>query len=95
MSQKKGFNRRQFLRNSAIGLVGTGVLSQGKWLSAQEADEREEKVTPKIRAYRTLGRTGFKASDISTGGPMEPAILNALLDSGVNYIDTAEGYGNG
>jgi len=92
MSQRKGLNRRQFLRNSALGFIGTGVLTQGKWL---KAEEREKTESPKIKEYRTLGRTGFKVSDISSGGPMEPAILSALLDAGVNYIDTAESYGNG
>lgn len=92
MSQRIGLNRRQFLRNSALGLVGTGLLTQGGWLKAEEQDNPE---SPKIQEYRTLGRTGFKVSDISSGGPMEAAILSALLDAGVNYIDTAESYGNG
>ncbi|MBN1224983.1 MAG: aldo/keto reductase [Candidatus Aminicenantes bacterium] len=92
MSSKKGLNRRQFIRNSALGVVGTGVFSQGKWLKART---QETKDTPKIKEYRTLGRTGFQVSDISSGGPMDPAILSALLDAGVNYIDTAESYGNG
>ncbi len=92
MSQKNALNRRQFLRSSALGLVGTGGLAQGIRLRAEEQKKPE---SPKIKAYRTLGRTGFKVSDISSGGPMEPAILSALLDAGVNYIDTAEGYGNG
>lgn len=92
MSQKNGFNRRQFLKNSALGLVGTGVFAQGIRLGAEEQEKTE---SPKIKEYRTLGRTGFKVSDISSGGPMEPAILSALLDAGVNYIDTAENYGNG
>lgn len=52
---------------------------------------------------RRLGRTdmdvswlGFGAARIATdtGSPAEAeALLNALLDSGVNYIDTAECYG--
>jgi len=92
MSQKKGLNRRQFIRNSALGVIGTGFLSQGKWLSAGVNAEED---APKIKEYRTLGRTGFQVSDISSGGPMEPGILSALLDAGVNYIDTAESYGNG
>ena len=48
-----------------------------------------------LKEYRTLGRTGFKASDISTGGPGDEALLSALLDAGVNYIDNAESYWNG
>ena len=92
MSQKRGFDRRQFIRNSALGALGAGVATQGKLLATTT---NENKDTPKIKEYRTLGRTGFKASDISSGGPFDPAVLNALLDAGVNYIDTAESYGNG
>jgi predicted aldo/keto reductase-like oxidoreductase len=92
MKKDKGLNRRQFLKNSTIGIAGAGMLAQGNWLGAAQEEKKE---TPKIKEYRTLGRTGFKVSDISSGGPMEPAILSALLDANVNYIDTAESYGSG
>jgi aryl-alcohol dehydrogenase-like predicted oxidoreductase len=82
--------RRKFLRNSTFGLAG--VLGGKSLLKA--GDVREEDA-PKIKNYRTLGRTGFKVSDISTGAAFEESLLSALLDSGVNYIDTAESYGNG
>ncbi len=57
--------------------------------------------------YKTLGRTGFDVSTISFGawaigggwGPQGDsdsiAALNRSLDLGVNFIDTAAGYGNG
>jgi aryl-alcohol dehydrogenase-like predicted oxidoreductase len=57
--------------------------------------------------YRKLGRTGFEVSEIGFGawaigggwGPQdEKDSLDALhkaLDLGVNFIDTAAGYGNG
>ncbi|UCC38770.1 MAG: aldo/keto reductase [Candidatus Aminicenantes bacterium] len=83
-------NRRKFLKNSTLGMVGTGVLG-GK--SLLKAEEKKKDDAPKIKEHRTLGRTGFKVSDISTGGPMDESVLNALLDAGVNYIDTAESYG--
>ncbi len=52
---------------------------------------------PKIKEYRTLGRTGFKASDVSFGGANlnDTPLLEAALDMGINYIDTAEHYGRG
>jgi predicted aldo/keto reductase-like oxidoreductase len=94
MSQTNEMKRRHFLRNSALGIVGAGIIGSG-----QTAYPQETKTPPsegaKIKAFRTLGRTGFKVSDISTGGPMNEGILNALLDAGVNYIDTAENYGRG
>ncbi len=57
--------------------------------------------------YRTLGRTGWKISDVSFGawaiggswGDVDDAesmaALHQAVDSGVNFIDTADVYGNG
>ncbi len=57
--------------------------------------------------YRPLGRTGWKVSEISLGawaiggswGPVSDeesrAALRAALDDGVNFIDTADVYGDG
>lgn len=57
--------------------------------------------------YRELGQTGFKASTISFGawaiggawGTVDDneslAALNAALDAGMNFIDTADVYGDG
>ena len=57
--------------------------------------------------YRTLGRTGWKVSEISFGawaiggawGQVSDedsmAALHQAIDSGVNFIDTADVYGNG
>ncbi|MFW6062046.1 MAG: aldo/keto reductase, partial [Planctomycetota bacterium] len=57
--------------------------------------------------YGALGRTGLRVSEIGFGawaiggswGPQSEedslAALNTALDNGVNFIDTAAGYGNG
>jgi len=57
--------------------------------------------------YRALGRTGWKVSEISFGGwaiggawgqvsdQDSMAALHQAVDSGVNFIDTADVYGNG
>lgn len=85
-------NRRSFLKNSSIGVMAAGMLSQTKWLNSEKTVKT---VPPKIKEYRTLGRTGFKVSDISAGFQFDLGLLNALLDAGINYIDTAEEYGRG
>lgn len=95
MKIRKGMDRRDFIRASAIGLVGAGTtLAAGPLEGGQAAPPAE---TPRIKAYRTLGRTGFKASDIGLGTAQAhtTAVLGAALDAGVNYFDTAEGYGRG
>lgn len=58
--------------------------------------------------YRTLGKTGFSVSEISLGtwqvggkwgDPFDPStaekILNEAVEAGVNFIDTADVYGDG
>jgi aryl-alcohol dehydrogenase-like predicted oxidoreductase len=54
--------------------------------------------------YRQLGRSGLQVSVISLGtnqfgSPVDAdgvqAIMDAGLDSGVNFVDTADGYGGG
>lgn len=59
--------------------------------------------------YRNLGKTGLKVSALSMGcwpiagdaiwGPQDKteaiAALHAALDAGINFYDSAEGYGNG
>jgi predicted aldo/keto reductase-like oxidoreductase len=91
MPRKNGVNRRQFISRSLTGAVAAG-LTAGHSLGATGGTDEE---IPRIRQYRVLGRTGFKASDIGTGGPTDPNILRAVLDAGVTYIDTAESYGRG
>jgi predicted aldo/keto reductase-like oxidoreductase len=93
-SNNGGMNRRRFLKNSAIGVgaVGIGIGTGGKVLG--ENPKAPPPSPLKIKEYRTLGRTGFKVSDISSGFVDNPAVLEQMLDAGVNYIDTAESYGN-
>jgi predicted aldo/keto reductase-like oxidoreductase len=92
MRTKNGMNRRRFLKTSAVSIAGAGLLYSSKQGFTQE-DGNAPAV--KIKEYRILGRTGFKASDIAVGKPYNAAVLRALLDAGVNYIDTGESYGRG
>ncbi len=95
MSDQKHMKRRQFLRNSTLGIAGASLAASSptNLLAGEEKKKATEGI--KIKQYRRLGRTGFMASDISSGGPQNVGVLNALLDAGVNYIDTAESYTNG
>ena len=89
-------NRRMFLSKASSGIagVGAGVLT-GSGIASPCDNSCTE--LPKIKEYRTLGRTGFKASDIGCGPAVmtNENLLSAVIDSGVNIIDTAEFYGNG
>lgn len=89
MTRKSRFGRRSFMKKSAAGVIGAGIAAGSGW--TQTAQE-EEKAPLKVKEYRTLGRTGFKVSDIGAGSIMDEGVLSAALDAGVNYIDTAEEY---
>ncbi len=85
--------RRGFLKHSVFGMAGLGLLSGPTGLKCNQVSA-DLKPEPKIREYRTLGRTGFRVSDIGGGFLKDAGLIKAMLTSGVNYIDTAESYGN-
>ena len=72
-------------------LAGLGLPGSSKLFSQTSGANAEG---PKIKEYRTLGRTQFRCSDIGFGssGVTDPAFIGAILDTGINYIDTAESY---
>ena len=85
------FSRREFFKVGSAALASS-ALAHSNVLAQEENEEKS-----KIKEYRLLGRTGFKASDISMGciGIKEPNVVRYAYDQGVNYFDTAESYGNG
>jgi uncharacterized protein len=87
-----GLSRRQFLRNGAVAGAAAAVpLRTGPPETSQVVQK------PKIKEYRTLGRTGMKVSDIGLGAAytQDAALIDYVLDCGVNYVDTGERYSNG
>ena len=92
-SQRQGLSRRRFLCAGSAALAGLG-FGTGR-LGPRGLDVRPgPEAEPKIRAFRPLGRTGFRVSDIAFGSSYlsDPSVLEAALDAGVNYIDCAEVY---
>jgi predicted aldo/keto reductase-like oxidoreductase len=96
MRKKINLNRRDFLRTSAFGMLGAGVTAKSGWPQTKEAGKQdkqtEDKPGIKIKDYRILGRTGFKVSDLAIGYIQDEGLIAAMLDAGVNFIDTAESY---
>ena len=85
-----GITRRDFL--AAGGAAALGVAAGPVWARMLEAE-----TTPRIKRYRTLGRTGFEVGDISMGcgNIAESDVVRYAYDHGINLFDTAESYGNG
>jgi aryl-alcohol dehydrogenase-like predicted oxidoreductase len=93
-SDEKTVSRRGFVGGALAALAGVSSAGTMKSFDSKPIKSNE---TSLIKEFRTLGRTGFKVSDISLGGVSltEPALVKACLDAGINYIDTAEGYMRG
>jgi len=87
-------SRRKFVKFGGAAIAGSTInfSSIGKVVPQQTETETE-----KIKTYRVLGRTGFKVSDIGMGTnrSIESNVIRYAYDKGVNYFDSAEGYGNG
>jgi predicted aldo/keto reductase-like oxidoreductase len=90
--KKPALNRRNFLKRSSAGMLGAGIIGN-RTLNPQTEDPEDE--PPMIRGYKTLGRTGFKVSDISLGVFFSDSIPRAALSTGINLIETGEMYGRG
>ena len=93
----KKSNRREFLKRSAtFGLaaaVAGAVALKPRRASAQITIPKE----PMPR--RPFGRSGIEVSTLSLGGMFDilnnRLMLAKALEWGINYWDTAEGYGGG
>ncbi len=95
---RKGFSRREFLGVSLGVLPALGAAAGASRPGpAGQTMPGASTEPPRIRTYRTLGRTGWKASDVSFGaGNLSNAnVLQMALDRGMNYIDTGEHYERG
>jgi predicted aldo/keto reductase-like oxidoreductase len=88
MNNKNHLDRRNFMKKSTLGVIGAGVAAK----SGMAAETAQEPEPLKIKEYRTLGRTGFKVSDLATGYIQDEGVFATMLDAGVNFIDTAESY---
>lgn len=99
--------RREFLRHSAVIVGGAAIrgvatervagLDQAAASALLPKDEWRNRQS-KMR-YRRLGRTGFMISQIVCGGdPISPTTnrqVERAIDMGLNYLQTAPGYGDG
>ena len=81
-------SRRKFLQAGLI-LPAAGLASTYSFDAFSK--------TPDSVSYRVLGKTGLKVSSVGSGVGIEPdpQVITRAIDLGVNYFDTARGYGNG
>ena len=90
-------NRRDFFKKTATIGLGAAVAGSSIWRPSQSSAQISIPKAPVPR--RPFGRSGTMVSTLSLGGMFD--ILNnrlalaKALDWGINYWDTAEGYGRG
>ena len=87
-------NRRDFLKKSILGVSGAALLSGS--LKASTFSSPFKSSTQEL-PVRTLGKTGLKIPVLSmgTGDTSNPALIKAVLNSGVRLFGTSAYYGNG
>lgn len=87
-------SRRDFFKR--LTTMAAGLLPIGRSLLPGSVQEPASD-SARISDYRRLGRTGFQVSDIAFGSAelTDPSLLRAILDAGINYIDSSEVYSNG
>lgn len=111
-NERESLDRRRFLGGAALAggalLAGCATPSTAKKRETAKpapgggeggaaAAQAGATKKPRVAAYRTLGRTGFRVSEIGLGcGRIsDPNLVRYAYDHGVNFFDTAERYGNG
>jgi len=89
-------SRRDLLR-TGTALGAAGVLSAGITAKAAPAGDPPQVEKQPAMPRATLGRTGVKVSRLAHGGSwdIDPEVLSVGLESGINFIDTAESYRGG
>jgi predicted aldo/keto reductase-like oxidoreductase len=88
--------RRGFLATGGAAVLGAAAKPALAGMGSNQKAAAPEN-PPRISRYRTLGRTGFKVSDVSMGcgSIAEANVVRYAYDHGMNLFDTAEEYGNG
>jgi predicted aldo/keto reductase-like oxidoreductase len=83
----KKLNRRWFLRNTSIGVLGAGLFGN-KSLATTIQDQKN--VLQGKLIYRTLGKTGIRVPVIGMGilTSGSPALIKAALDAGITLFDS-------
>jgi len=100
MTQRdNGLQRREFLKKGLTGLAAVGAVPGVVTAAALGANGPvQAAATAGAKPIvRTLGRTGLKIPVVSMGvmNADNPAVVQAALDAGITFLDTAWGYQRG
>jgi uncharacterized protein len=91
-------NRRNFLKKGRTGLAAVGAVPAAvKAAAFGAAQGGPAAAAPGKPIVRTLGKTGLKMPVVSMGvmNADNPAVVQAALETGITFLDTAWGYQRG
>ena len=94
----KRFDRRDFLKKGLTGLAAVGAVPAAvKAAALGAAGSGPAAAAPAKPIVRTLGQTGLKIPVVSMGvmNADNPAVVQAALETGITFFDTAWGYQRG
>jgi len=80
-------SRRDFIQKSSAAAAGAA-------LPTARMTKLSNNNNPVIKRFKPFGNTGWKVSDISAGGGGDPGVMQYQYESGINFFDTAYGYGS-
>jgi len=93
-----GLDRREFLQRGVLAGLGLARAPFAALAGSGPAPLFPDMNSSRVRAYRTLGRTGLRVSDIGFGSRAlagDEQVVGHALNRGITYFDTAENYERG
>jgi aryl-alcohol dehydrogenase-like predicted oxidoreductase len=87
---KTRISRKRFIKKGILATLSLNLVNS--YSSLFRKTDRSENDT-----VRFLGRTGLRVTKLGMGASrtMEPAVIKAALDSGINFFDTGRSYARG
>jgi aryl-alcohol dehydrogenase-like predicted oxidoreductase len=84
----KSITRKDFIKKSSIGIIGTGMMATGPI----------NLLNTKVKlSYTAIGKTGIETTKLGIGATrtQESNIIKAAIDGGIRFLDTGRTYANG
>ena len=86
--KSKSMTRKDFIRKSSMGIIGTGLLATGR-MDLLKSEAR--------LVHTVIGKTGIETTKLGIGATrtQEPNIIRAAIDGGIRFLDTGRSYARG